>query len=102
MKYASFFDSILIESSIYGYEIFSKLIPLLDRKSTYSILAGDYIDIMSGITDTQLLLKNELNEKTNKYSTSVYQHSSQYYLVYINSITNGQLSMIITGLQKYK
>ena len=47
------FDSSLIDSSNYGYDVFNKLLPLLDKNSTYSILAGDYIDIIRGFNNSQ-------------------------------------------------
>lgn len=93
------FDSSLIDSSFYGFEIFSKLLPLLDTDSTYSILAGDYIDTLKDLPDSQQYLFDSLNEVITKCNSSFYQHSSQYYLIYINSITNGQLSSIVNELQ---
>lgn len=95
------FDSSLIASSAYGLEIFSKFLALLDTDSTYSILVGDYIDILKDIPDSQLHLLNSLNEVIIKCNPSIYQHSSQYYIIYVNSITNGQLSSIVNGLQNF-
>ena len=96
------FDSSLIDSSSYGYVIFEKILPLLDKKSTYSILAGDYIDVINNLNNSQQQLKVTLEEVLIKRNDSVYKHSSQYYLVYINSITNNQLSSITNELKKVK
>lgn len=95
------FDSSLINSSLYGYAVFAELIPLLDKNSTYSILAGDYVDILKNISNSQQCLFNELKEGLIECNNSVYRHSSQYYFVYINNITNNQMLSIINGLQKF-
>ena len=95
------FDSTLIENSMYGYEIFNKIIQLQDQQSTYSILAGDYTDILNEIPNSQLILRETLLNSLTKCNNSFYQNSSQYYLVYINSITASQMDTIINGLQKY-
>ena len=96
------FDSSLINSSHYGYTIFNEIISLLDKDSTYSILAGDYIDITRNSNNSQQFLFDALKEQIIECNDSIYQHSSQYYLVYFNSITNNQLSSIASELQKFK
>lgn len=95
------FDSLQINSNTYGNEIFNKLIPLLDKESTYSILAGDYIDTLKDVSNSQFILKEVLNEMIIKCNSSIYQHSSQYFLIYINSITESQAQFIIDGLKKF-
>ncbi len=95
------FDSLQLNSNIYGNEIFNKLIPLLDTQSTYSILAGDYIDILKDVPNSQSILKNILEENVIKYNSSIYYHSNQYFLIYINSITEKQIQFIINELKKF-
>lgn len=95
------FDTTLIDTSSYGFEVFSRLIPVLDKESTYSILAGDYIDAIINSTDAQQHLFDALNEVIIKCNDSFYRHSSQYFLIYINSITKGQISSIVKELQKF-
>ncbi len=92
------FDSSLIEDMSYGYEIFSKLLSLLDKESTYSILAGDYINI-SKLSEEQLY--KMLQEKMIICNSSTYLHNNQYY-IYINSITNSQIFNIVENLKKYE
>ena len=96
------FDSTLIDSSFYGYTIFNEIIPLIDKKSTYSILAGDYIDIINNVQNSQQYLYDALKEMIIECNNSVYQHSSQYYLIFFNSITDNQLLAITSKLQKFK
>lgn len=95
------FDSLQINFDIYGSEIFNKLIPVLDRESTYSILAGDYIDILQNVANSQSILKDTLEEMVIKYNSSIYQHSNQYFLIYINSMTEKQIQSIIEVLKEF-
>ena len=97
------FDSNLTDSDWYGYKIFSKLIPLMDKKSTYSILAGDYIDISRrNDAEMQVYLHKALSEVIDVWNESTYKHSSQYFLVYINSITKNQIVDILRELKNEK
>lgn len=96
------FDSCQIDSPLYGYTVFNEVIPLMDRSSAYSILAGDYIDVIKNNNNSQKHLLDALKEFIIECNTSDYHHSSQYYLVYFNSITNNQLSLIISKLQNFK
>lgn len=93
-------DSSQINSSDYGYYIFEKLIPLLDKESTYSILCGDYIDILRH-PSSQQLLRSAMNEVLARCHESKYMHSSQYYLIYVNRLSGGQRLKIVEGLYPY-
>lgn len=93
------FDSAQINSADYGYYVFEKLLPLLDKDSTYSILCGDYVDFLSDYrNDSQRLLRSEMNKVLARCHESQYMHSSQYYLLYINRLTGGQRLKIVEGL----
>lgn len=93
-------DTNQIESDNYGYYIFEKLIPLLDKKSTYSILCGDYIDILND-ADSQLILRGAMDEVICRCNDSGYRHSGQYYLIYFNRLTGNQRWEMVEGLMKY-
>ena len=95
------FDSTQIDSFDYGYQVFEKFIPLLDKESTYSILAGDYIDIFKKQDNSQIMLNQALNDVLERYHGSVYHYSNQYYLIYINRLTRNQRQKIIEGLNTY-
>ena len=73
----------------------------MDGKSTYSILHGDYIDILDVRKGMQELLKNALEENLHRYNESVFQNSAQYYLIYFNRLTKGQRDRIVEGIKKY-
>ena len=93
-------DSSQIDSFDYGYHVFERLIPLLDRESTYSILCGDYIDIIRR-PDSQKLLHAAINGVLTKCHEFKYMHSSQYYLIYLNRLSGGQRLKIVEGLYPY-
>lgn len=96
------FDSAQIDSADYGYYVFEKLLPLLDKESTYSILCGDYVDFLYKYRDdSQRLLRSEINDVLARCHKSKYMHSSQYYLIYINRLTGGQRLKIVEGLYPY-
>lgn len=92
-------DSTKIDFPDYGYYIFERLIPLLDKKSTYSILCGDYIDIFyEENSESQQILRIVMNDVLARCHESKYRHSSQYYLIYINRLTGNQRLKIVEGL----
>ncbi len=93
-------DTSLIKSSNYGYFVFEKLIPLLDKESTYSILCGDYIDCLQH-PDSQRQLCSAIKSVLAKCHKSKYIHSSQYFLIYINRLSGNQRQKIVEGLYPY-
>lgn len=96
-------DSTQMACADYGNYVFEKLIPLLDKESVYSILCGDYIDLLYKYrTDSQQQLRWEMNNKLIRCHKSEYKHSSQYFLVYINRLTGNQRLKIVKGLYQYK
>ena len=84
------FDSSKIADSWYGYTVFDSLIPALNKESTYSILVGDII----ADSINQLVIKKLLFENMIQCNDSLFQHSTQYYVVYINNLTLGQIANI--------
>ena len=96
------FDSEQMDSATCDSFVFEKLLPLLDGDSTYSILCGDYVDVLSDYhNDSQQLLHAELNSVLARCHKSRYLHSGQYYLVYINRPTGSQRLKIVEGLYPY-
>lgn len=96
-------DSAQIDRCDYGYYVFEKLIPLLDKESTYSILCGDYIDLSSKYqSNSQLQLRYEMNKVLSRCHESEYRHSSQYFLVYINRLSGSQRLKIVEKLYLYQ
>lgn len=91
-------DSAQIDSDSYGYTVFRRLLPLLDRESTYSILYGDYLDLLAGVKDAQRYLWDALREVLTPCHGSRFQHSGQYFLIYFNRLSQAQRQRITEGL----
>lgn len=95
-------DSSQMGSSDYGDYVFEKFIPLLDKQSTYSILCGDYIDILHQYSpNSQQQLRCSMNDVLVRCHESTYIHSSQYYLIYVNRLSGSQRLKIVEGLYPY-
>lgn len=95
-------DSAQIDCADYRNYVFEKLIPLLDKESTYSILDGDYVDCLKTCrSDSQQLLYREMNDVLTRCHRSEYGNSSQYFLIYINRLTGNQRWKIVEGLYQY-
>ncbi|MCH2393191.1 hypothetical protein [Oceanibaculum sp.] len=92
------FDSKAIDSSWYGYDIFKRLIPLFDRKSNHSILAGDYL----GDNESQSMLFMAMNDAVTLRREVDFEHSTQFFIVYINNLTETMVRLINEGLTDYR
>lgn len=92
------FDSTLIDSCDYGNFIFSMLITLLDKESTYSIKMGDYINLLDE-TNSGWILYSAMNEVLERVHESNFQSAGQYFLVYINRLTREQRQRIVQGIE---
>ena len=83
-----------IDSGWYGNEIFNEVIPLLDKRSSHSILCGD----MLGPEKYKEKIKEEFFKDLNQAKTVDYKHHSQFFLVYINNLTNEMVKNLNEGL----
>ncbi len=72
------FDSSAIESGLYGREVFNQLLPLLESRTTQSILVGDFLG------DDQQLIYEILRESMVLACSFTFKHSTLLYGVYIN------------------
>jgi hypothetical protein len=91
------FDTNKLEYGDYGNYIFSKLLPLLDKESTYSILYGDYINLINN----ENALFSMLRDTIICCNTLDYRCSNQFFIVYFNRLTQNQYTAIIDGLSGY-
>lgn len=94
LEIALIFDTMKIESDWYGNEVFESLIPLLDPKTNNSILHGDYI----GDNEHQDILFEAFRDEVGLVQPITYQHSSQFYVVYINNLTDTAFQKLADGL----
>lgn len=92
------FHSKATESSWYGHEVFTHLIPALDRRGTHSVLSGDYI----GDNRRQEKLYQEFRKRVEPQRSYEYIHSSQFFMVYINNLSNQMVQNIRNHLSDYE
>lgn len=80
------FDTLKIENSWYGKEIFDILLPLFDKSKIYNILYGDLLDYTNNkFTDKVLDLMCETCEITR---VNEHKFTNRYFLIYINNLSN--------------
>jgi len=92
------FDTTQIKSYSYGDAVFSKLLPILEKKGKHSILCGDYI----GHNDIQNELFFRFYSEITQVNKFGYKHSSQFYIVYINNLSNSAFDNLIRKLKEYE
>jgi hypothetical protein len=90
------FDTRLISSSWYGFEVAKVLIPLLDKRSVNSILYGDYF----GDNTYSEMYKGVFYKYIRHYKGFTYKGGDLFYLVYINNLSTEQFNTLHIGLQK--
>ena len=92
------FDTLKVEENWYALPIFSALIPLLSKESKHSVLAGDYI----GSNHLQDVLQNAFNESVNLIRNVKWQSSDQFYIIYLNNLTDKMINTIHDGLSEFR
>jgi len=90
------FDSSAIDSGLYGREVFEQLLPLLDQRTTQSILVGDLLG------NDQQLIYEILRESLVLVRSFTFKHSTLLYGVYINNLTSAAKERINQGLASYQ
>lgn len=90
------FDSQKTGSNNYGRDIFNQLLPLLDPRTTQSILVGDLI------SEDQPLIFDILKNYMTFVRPSTFLHSTLLFGVYINNLSASALARIDTSLVKYQ
>lgn len=97
LEIALVFDSTLIENSWYGAEVFKRIIPLLDPKTKNSILTGDCI----GSSRNQDVLFESFRESVYPVRTIDYRHSDQFFIVYVNNLTDSAFQHLADNLTDF-
>lgn len=90
------FDSRETSSGLYGRDVFNQLLPLLDPRTTQSILVGDLLG------DDQRLIAEILGESMILSRSFTFRHATLLYGVYINNLTDAALARIHNGLDTYQ
>ena len=89
------FDSTFAESSLYGRDVMSRILPLLERRSTQCVLHGDLLG------RDQRVIYEILAEFMILSRSFTFRHSTLLFCVYINNLSNNALSRIHQGLASY-
>lgn len=92
------FNRLDIDSGWYGNDVFNQIIPLLNKESSHSILVGD----MLGFKKYKEKIKEEFLSNLVKARDFEYKVQHQFYLVYLNNLTDEMVKSINEGLLKYK
>ena len=92
------FDTTAITSSWYGRDVMERVIPLLERKSSHSVLAGDYLD-RQGQGDR---LFWAFEQAVSLRRDVEFRHPTQFFIVYINNLTDAMVEHLDNGLCRYR
>ncbi len=77
------FDSLQIADGWYGRKVYEQILPLFGRKSTHSVLAGDFL----GYSVDQHDLRKELLQNLRGANPFEYRNSAQFFIVYVNNLS---------------
>ncbi|GHS84153.1 hypothetical protein ACOQNQ_03240 [Pseudomonas juntendi] len=91
---AFLFDSTTIDDYGYGRVAMDKLLPLLDPRSSHSILLGDLV----GSKELQQRIYEILREQLILARSYKYKHSTNIFCIYVNNLSNASLERINEGL----
>ena len=87
-----------IKSGNYGCEIFHQCMPLFDVNSNNSLLDGDYGTLNN---NHEPLLAKVFCDAVVPVRSVRYRHSSQFYVIYINNLTEAMVSRFDNGLRPF-
>jgi len=82
--------------SMYGYNILTKILSILDKESSHSFLIGDF----TGEHDRKVELRSLFYKYINQVNPTDYQYHNQFFLVYLNNLSKKMVQNLIEGLQK--
>ena len=91
------FDSNSIKSNWYGGDVIKRVIPLFNRKSNHSVLLGDYLGDKENMEQRFEAFKEALQLKRNV----IFTYPNQFFIVYINNLTENMMKYFDTNLSKY-
>lgn len=92
---AFIFDSRRIESTSYGRPVFNAFMPFLDKNTTQSVKVGDCLG------SDQQWIRNILESSIISCRDLNYEHSSNFYCIYINNLSSSRIVKIHDGLSQF-
>jgi hypothetical protein len=90
------FDTTFIEETWYGNKVFNIYFPLLVKFSGLCVFEGDLI----GSNENQVSIFYDMKKNLNVINTTTFKNSCQYYLIYINNLTDEKINYIVNGLKQ--
>jgi hypothetical protein len=95
---ALLFDTTKINSAWYGLPIHTHLLSLLTTSGSHSILLGDLI----GDNHQQSWIRQQLLAQLSPSATQfTYQHSTQFYCIYMNNCSDEMVRNLHSGFNEY-
>ena len=91
------FDTTAIDSDWYGFEVMKRVIPLFHRQSNHSVLLGDYL----GSPGQKERLYEAFKQAVELRREVTYKHPTQFFIVYINNLTDSMIRRFDEGLSPY-
>ncbi len=91
------FDSSKIKSAWYGYDVFEKVIPIFDKKTKHSILAGDLIVDQNFHYWKELFFEELKSEKNTDFL-----NINDCYIIYINNLSKTLFTKFHNQLNNYE
>jgi hypothetical protein len=92
------FDSNAIDDTFYGRPIFEQYMPLFNANSNHSVLVGDY---GTHKNSDEPLLAQALCDAVMPVRSVKYRHSTQFFIVYINNLTEAMIARFDAGLRPF-
>ncbi|TPG20996.1 hypothetical protein EAH87_06530 [Sphingomonas koreensis] len=90
------FESAVFADSDYGRAAFECYMPLFDERSDHSVLDGDYLTHRA---EEARFLAEAFKEAVRAVRPVAYRHSTQFYLVYINNLTDAMIERFDSRLR---
>lgn len=91
-----FFNTSVMDSVCYGYDILDNILPLLDKRTNQSILLGDLIskdkDLITKIIKEDIISKEPFRISNPK----------DVFCIYINNLSKSKVNIINNELEKYE
>jgi len=89
------FDTQVLQECIYDYFILNKILPLLGKDSTHSILVGD----ITGDASEKYEIRDLFFENLFQINPTDYKYHNQYFVVYINNLSDSMVDNLVDKLK---
>ena len=95
---ALIFDTEVIESNWYGFEVMKRVIPLFNKSSNHSVLLGDYLGEAKVFEQRFEAFREAVQLRRNV----TFLCPNQFFIVYLNNLTNCMIDRFDTNLSKFQ